>query len=612
MASKASLDEGELYHKQVRLAEAFQHVFVACNRLEARFEQLGNLARLKSAEIDMLHHEHRRALEAREIIQLFLEFNTGRSSGRLESMITSTSAASTEQRTRGALILRRLVAVAKTDIPGTDGGRMLIEALAERLENDLLAAFHAAFEQGDMAVMRNAAAVLVTFNGGQSCVQSFIGKHQFFTDPTVPDSIITQHHPTRPRQPISFVECEPVDSTLDTLYKSIVEVVDADWKYVEAVFEQPADVMDALLNRVFHEPVQVHVEAVLRQAQRRNAVAYLRTLHATCCATHELVRRLAASYAQRANAESESVRLVVLQPLATALFSPYVETGAYVELEVRTLADLLQLACAPLQNALLVRRQQASSLALFSRGQSAQGLVPSEMIASAEEYIFAGERALVAVDEGAKGMPSLDVVSRCLTLHAEASVRCYTLLPAARRAAALERLFAVLLAQLVSRYVEAAVDVVLELDSFGLDSGEGFSMSHFTLVECCAQILAAIQTYFQHSLLPVAVEAAPACYKAMVQAKTEAFTRVGDKVDRLLRRELNGILDWFAGNTLGKQKKSDFRPRTEDFEAFNVCSPVRARHRAHGARRARQRQTFCTDWSRCWRHCRTTRLLWPF
>jgi hypothetical protein len=61
----------------------------------------------------------------------------------------------------------------------------------------------------------------------------------------------------------------------------------------------------------------------------------------------------------------------------------------------------------------------------------------------------------------------------------------------------------------------------------------------------------------------------------MVQNKTDAAGRITEKIDRLLRKELEISLKWIEDQLLAKQRKSDFKPHPDDLEALMGPSQVR-------------------------------------
>lgn len=598
LAVQAQLDElrgslcseaGSQHKDAVSLLTAFERAGAVFGQLERRFDQAGNVVAGAGQQLERLHAEKRRALDAKEILQTFIGFTErpAEAAIRLEAQIMS---GALESRVRGAETLRRLAVVAGQAIPGAEAGVGAIHELAQAVENGLLSGFHEAFEEGGReAEMREAAAVLIALNGGQSCIQSFVNQHDFFLQPVAAEALATRYHPARaPSEGPAVVAMgapEEVDPALAAMFGQVVATADEDWTYLEAVFERPWRVMDALLTRIFHEPVQVYVEAALQQARGHSSLAYLRSLAATHAAAQTLVADICRIYERRAG--SSEPQASTLGRLVGDLLSPHLEPSGYQATELAAAAELFHLAKTPLLHALRSKKGPTTAGGVAKSVMSTLLLRPSSPAAGKSDahgdglqqaalFRFAQGEPLASAEEGADGIPSPAVVGRCLVLHAEATARLYGLLPEpGQRAAAIEALWALLLESLVKDYVEAAIDAWAAGTEFGADSKTGgFDVAIIRLAATASQILARLQHHFQTSLLPLAVTLSPQTYRAMVQAKTEAFQAVAAKADALLQREIGGNLAWIRDALLSKQRKSDFRPRADELQMLAGPSPA--------------------------------------
>lgn len=414
-------EDGPIARDSIRLLGAFEREFSVFEGLDKRFDQVGNVAIRAGQQLERLGEERRRALEAKEIIQAFMEFVGApeMSAGRLEAAILS-GGASLEGRIGAAQKLKRLVSLASI---GSEEALIQILGLSQRVENSLLASFHTAFDAGDQESMRRAASILFAYNGGASCIQSFVGQHEFFQSPTSPELIKTKY--LTPGYLVHYsdgiVEEEEADPALTSVFDQIVATSEEDWKYLQEVFENPSQVMDALLTRIFHEPVQVCLEETLRQARLHSLQAYLRALGASWRAARSLVNALGRVYERyAANPEAQLVRL---NGLIGELFSPHLEPVRLVDRELRALQQILNLATEPLRRAVKWKKEQAK--ALFRSSTPVQVSLEGVQL-----YRFgAGGVGLVRPDEGADLVPSPAVVDRCLLVHADAVSRAFSLLP---------------------------------------------------------------------------------------------------------------------------------------------------------------------------------------
>ena len=547
-------DDSQLSRDSIRLLTAFERESSLFEALEKRFDQVGTAAIRAGQQIERASLERRRALEAKEIIQSFIEFTSAPelSASKLESAILG--GASLDARLKAAERLKRLQSVAKALPTGSEA----ILNLSQRVENGLLAQFHAAFDVVDMLSMRSSAALLVSFNGGHSCVQSFVNQHEFFQTPADAAIVVSKYKDKA--LPLDFSIPEQVDSAIVGVFGQIVATSEEDWKYLQEVFDSPSLVMDTLLTRIFHEPVQVCLEATLHQAKQHSLQAYLRALYASHKAAGELVKALCRVYEKfAADPEAQSARL---NDLVAGLFSPFLEPRGYIQVEVQAISHLIHLATGPLLIASKQRKQSRATMAFLRPATPVQ-----INLSEAGLYRFA-DGNLVTEKEGADLVPSVAVVRRCLIVHAESVVRAYTLLNEHDCGAALEPLLNTLLTGILQDYVSLALDTHIETGDFGIDSKLGYDRVHFEATAAAGQILTALQTYFQSAILPVAVTVSPTTYRQMVLHKTEQFNLVVERINSLLRRQIQGNLAWIDENLLSKQRRSDFKPKGDDLAAL--------------------------------------------
>jgi hypothetical protein len=66
------------------------------------------------------------------------------------------------------------------DIAGIDIARQNVERFCEDFEKSLLHNFDEVYSKGDRKTMNHIAKTLIAFNGGSSCVQTYVNQHAFF------------------------------------------------------------------------------------------------------------------------------------------------------------------------------------------------------------------------------------------------------------------------------------------------------------------------------------------------------------------------------------------------------------------------------------------------
>lgn len=355
--------------KLASINHSFQLVFDRLGSLERVHEESLQIASRSGVLIDQTHRQNRKCKEVKELFTIYARLFRSDGGGKgniitsetqsesdtynnnlisLEDILTSISFTNDwEIAKRGAKLMRRLKILAtpntvsaedSEEIPGNKEVSRQIEEAANLYEERLLKDFHQTFQQHDLPRMRRAASLLIRFNGGASCVQTFVSQHAFFQQPIRIDTIISRFHSTRITNDsnnsavIDFSSSPPSpDPILLALYEQIVQTVEADWSYLKAVFEEPVMVMNYLLQRIFQEPVRIHLEEILRQARNHSQLAYLRTLWSSYRGSRDLIQRLISIYERNMNDDSdpEAKLLQSANPNATIFIPPNKMTNRF-------------------------------------------------------------------------------------------------------------------------------------------------------------------------------------------------------------------------------------------------------------------------------------------
>lgn len=587
----ASIEEGagDLHLRIQAMGEAFTGLFSSFKEMETSFERSQSVATTSGKLIESLCRLKRRSRDAKELFVIFLEIANGKGTGKLEAILSSTAV---ETREHGAKLIRRLKMLSEAQIEGAEEATRMMKSLASRYEEGLLMEFQNAFEQNQLNEMRMAASLLIMFNGGQSCMQSFVSQHAFFAEPVPVEYIRTRY--AAASVTLVLAESPATEKILLDLYEQIAETAEADWSYMEAVFDDPVFVMNYLMQRIFQEPLKTHMDEILRQAKTHSEWAYLRCLFAAYQTTGGLVARLQQSYAKHVKAAAARSTLDLasvaeqigavhahLHNIMQDLFASHLKPVEYFELEQRVTLELLLQVIGPKadlggRSNRNPSRHAISSVFGLSTPSSplpAHSPLPVDPL-EAPRFVYTKEAPLL-VANGEAGIPSEDIIKRCLTIHAESSARLFLLLPRDIRGANLETSIRALLSLALERYIESCLDSQLNKHEAG---ARPFDQSSFVVVKGACHGLSLVLEYFRVHCLPLIVTASSVSYRASVLYKTEVAARVTEKIDRVLRAELESSLRYIEESLLGKQRKSDFKPRPDDLEALVGPSQVIGHH----------------------------------
>jgi hypothetical protein len=92
---------------------------------------------------------------------------------------------------KAVIVAKKLSAISKeiedsADLGATETARMNIEKYCCELERDVLGQFNDAFAADDLENMKLCARTLFDFNGGYSCLQSYINQNDLFINAGLP------------------------------------------------------------------------------------------------------------------------------------------------------------------------------------------------------------------------------------------------------------------------------------------------------------------------------------------------------------------------------------------------------------------------------------------
>jgi exocyst complex component 5 len=195
-------------------------------------------------QLETIDKHRNRAVESKDLIQYFLEFNKG-SFVRLDTLRRE----SLEGEQKAAIIARRLNTIAKEiDLPGTEAARLNIEKYCEEFEKSLLVEFDSVYNAGDRETMNHVAETLISFNGGNSCVQTYVNQHPFFINvlKIAETETETMLHLDWKRQKMT---------SLARLYDEILQAVLSEWEIIYDVFPNSTTVIQVFVQRIFAQSV---------------------------------------------------------------------------------------------------------------------------------------------------------------------------------------------------------------------------------------------------------------------------------------------------------------------------------------------------------------------
>ncbi|KAI9142981.1 exocyst complex component Sec10-like protein [Paraphysoderma sedebokerense] len=556
--------------KSTDLNRAFKDTYKQFETLETRISDVGNTAVRIGEQLENLDKERKKSAEARELTIYFMEFNEGKTE-RLERLKAN---GGPEGRHKEAIIARRLNQIAKdVDVPGTEQARAAIEKYCEVLETDLLRNFQDAYETSDTNTMAACARILHDFNGGQSCIQAYVNQHEFFT------SRISALNLDQSSSSSSAINDEILDPKLITLYEDIRNVIKREWGIISVVFPNASKVLQLFLQRIFAQSVQTLLESILRFALEKSSLTYLRLLALAHRATADLVKdisdfdtyeikskqqahntsALSPLFGDSTSNNSSASLTVTVQRCMDELFMPFTENNRYIEKESQNLQAGLENALNGFTNYYLQRKASAKKSTIFSKLSST---------ASTGSSSGATLKSLVPNAEDEGGL-SMEIMANCLKIHGESVKRCVALSGPGERPKNVGVLFETLLEVLRTKFIEVALDSVLE-DISGLDGRSEPDLRPLCIVQQVNTVVHLIQAHFQNIVVPM-ISTSPTAHREIVMSKNSKMSKLEEKTNLIVQKIVDASTTW-TSNILSKQKKTDFRPKEDNLELTSIAT----------------------------------------
>lgn len=586
LETAASKADAKQTAKMEGLTSAFKEVQAAARELEGRISEVGNTAVQIGQQLETLDRQLQRAQQARDLVKYYLEFSQQGHCAALEDLRLMQGP---EGQYKAAIIARKLSHLAKElDLPGIEKTRVTIEKYNEKLEKDLLETFDQAYTQGDVITMASCSKTLLEFNGGNSCVQTYINQHEFFMSQRRmrESSAELANASFEARADLSDLNKPPPppDPKLVKLYGEVRGVVAKEWEVISKVFPNALLVVRQFLERIFGQSIEYSLEGLLEKAEHQSPLAYLRTLASAHACTANLVadlqhfdrqciyplmrrKALAGTKAGDTTIDFDTLGrgCTVVSSTVERCLEDFFAHIRYLDREITFLHAALRGVIDPY--VVQVKAKSADTQPATKRSVFTRLAMATDIIATPATSPF--ELGHPSPEEPAP--PLSAVVTSLLCIHGEAMGRCAELSPPTDLSSNASRLFAIL----VDNLGERLLDRVAARSLSDLQQREGRPLDldevtrTFESSAALHQVMGLIQTHFQFTVLPL-VSASPPAYREVVLKKNRLLANLEAAIDRLLQIELRAILRWI-GQCLATQPQATFKIKDDDVD-FAVLS----------------------------------------
>ncbi|KAI8919589.1 exocyst complex component Sec10-domain-containing protein [Entophlyctis helioformis] len=580
LEDQAAASETGRRRKMKEFADSFDDVQRAFESLDSRLSEVGNTTIRIGEQLETIDKQKTRAAEAKDLIQQFLEFNKG--------------------------VFTRLDTLRRSGPEGEYKARTNIEKYCEGLEKSLLAEFDQAYSQADRETMSQIARTLLDFNGGNSCVQTYVNQHAFFIN------LLKIAETEQEGNGYDQVSPTKADQGLLRLYEEIRIAIFNEWDVICAVFPNSASVMQVFVQRIFAQSIQNFLERLLERARSDSLLLYLQTLALSHAATAHLV-------ADIHRFDEKTIASMLGAPVLSGLvnrcfddlFVPYLDNSRYIELEQQWLLETLQACLAGAgeqgQNTTpnpyyqrnsqqhgppSIRHRAHSQHSLHRKSPSRSSISPikeTSALPLSSAAVVSSFMSTVATTMNTLGqqltglqhslaaspvvaetawVPAFEDTLSCFRAYSQSIKRCKELCKLSDLSNYASILFRLLVEEVGIKFVQNFVDSELEELSLADFKAEP-DFGHLHAVKTATHVLQVFQLQFQSQLLPL-LTSSPTLHREMVLFKNDFFSSTEQRANGVLQRKISVIVAWLE-TLLSRQKKTDYKPR-DDIVAVNTLS----------------------------------------
>ncbi|KAI8893209.1 exocyst complex component Sec10-like protein [Globomyces pollinis-pini] len=533
-------------HSQKRSFKEFNDnydsIYQAFESLNTRLGEVGNTAIRIGEQLETIDKHRTRASDAKDLIHYYLEFNRG-SFARLDMLRRESS----EGEYKAAIIARRLSTISKEiDVKGKENAKENVEKYCEGFEKSLLVKFDQAYENADRNGMHHIAKTLLDFNGGNSCVQTYVNQHAFFIN--LVKIAETETESLDQNQPWSKQKLQ----ALKRLYDEIRQAVVNEWDVIFDVFPNATAVIQVFVQRIFAQSIQNFLETILEDSQRKSSEIYLELIVLTHKETSALVSDMH-------RFDEDVIALLIGNRALTSilnrsfedLYVPYLQDQKYVIAETAWLTEKLEM-----------------ELHTFLEAAKTSGVKPLSVIQK-EVNIFSallGTKPANANEVDIIPLPTLNTVVNCIRHHTLSFERVVEMLNGKDEEIAQTIMdhFKLLVDKLGYNYLDAALEINAD------DIAGPYSENQLAVVKVTNDICQLFQLHFQ--LIEIEVENnSLTIHRDLQLYRTEFMTTMETKLNSLIQKRLAAVLHYIE-NILLKQKKTEYN--VKDGSAGSTASTL--------------------------------------
>lgn len=257
------------------------------------------------------------------------------------------------------------------------------------------------------------------------------------------------------------------------------------------------------------------------------------------------------------------------------LFESYIAGGNYMKTEQSHLRDAFRQVLLPFVRARTERHSSNRGnalLGIFSsvttsggqqNGENSGGGASNKPASSSSGPNLARQSATGAIKS--EGTITADMARMLLQVHAETIVRAVELEGDNQVADSIAGLTSILMTTLGDEFMFPSLEDVMENLQ---DLRQEPNLQIFNVIRVANIIVRLVQAHFERTIVPF-VGTTTYVYRDMVTEKNQLMSRTELSLNLISHKLIGACTQWIS-NILNKQRKGDFRPAEDDYEAFEM------------------------------------------
>lgn len=503
-------EESQHWQKMGQLEEKNKAAIDAFQELDARINNVATKVVYLGDQLENVNTPRSRAVEAQKLLTLFSGFL--KPSAALAPVFTDK-----EQLSEAADIIQKLQLVAQELPAGKYGvAQKQIGLKYDEIERSLIEEFVRAQSESDRQRMKHIASILSHFKGYSQCIDAFIEQSQMG----------------------AFASGD--------LFLDVMPLCERNAAVIKEVFQNGEQVMGKFILNIFYGKLQEHI--VGRLADRSRPDQYLKRLHELYSRTTKLSIDLA-----RFDTGNDHT---FLSKLVKSIFQRYLES--YISFEIRNLKERNALTLKKFYESKNHQKKPINTGGIQELRRDLQAVIVAKTGVAWESH-------------GAETFLSEQIAVGLLDETRQALTRCQALSRSDECAQNATQIADVLLQSLV----EELIDYALELGLHAVPPSEAKSqpdIHFFGVVREVNAIIHLMDRLFQDGLLPLVVSTPR--HAECLQRKKTILDGLEAKLETGVDRSLAAIVGYVKVTLQTEQKKSDFKPETDDVAVVAMASPA--------------------------------------